>query len=48
MSEQTDAAIVVVSEEKGEISFVHNGNIYRNVTPQDLETRITAYLAKEQ
>lgn len=47
MSEQTDAAIIVVSEEKGEISFVNNGGIYRNVTPQDLETRITSYLARE-
>jgi diadenylate cyclase len=47
MSEQTDAAIVVVSEEKGEISFVNHGGIFRNLSIQDLETKLTEYLLKK-
>jgi len=46
MSEQTDAAIVVVSEEKGEISFVNHGGIFRNLGMSDLEDKLTDYLLK--
>jgi uncharacterized protein (TIGR00159 family) len=46
MSEQTDAAIVVVSEEKGEISFINHGGIFRNMSVVDLEGKLTDYLLK--
>ncbi|MFY7826974.1 MAG: diadenylate cyclase CdaA [Flectobacillus sp.] len=44
MSEQTDAAVIVVSEEKGEISFVSHGGIFRNMSSKDLETKLGEYL----
>ena len=37
LSEQTDAMILVTSEEKGTISFVRNGTITQNVTQERLE-----------
>ncbi len=46
MSEQTDAAIIVVSEEKGEVSFVNNGGIFRNMSAKDLEAKLSEYLIK--
>jgi diadenylate cyclase len=46
MSEQTDAAIIVVSEEKGEISFINHGGIFRNMSVNDLEGKLTDYLLK--
>ncbi len=44
MSEQTDAAVIVVSEEKGEISFVSHGGIFRNMSTKDLESKLSEYL----
>lgn len=44
MSEQTDAAIIVVSEEKGEVSFVSHGGIFRNMSTKDLEAKLSDYL----
>ncbi len=46
MSEQSDAAIIVVSEEKGEVSFVNNGGIFRNMSAKDLEAKLSEYLIK--
>jgi uncharacterized protein (TIGR00159 family) len=46
MSEQTDSAIIVVSEEKGEISFVNHGGIFRNMSVYDLESKLKDYLLK--
>ncbi|MFC0183264.1 TIGR00159 family protein [Pseudarcicella hirudinis] len=46
MSEHTDAAIVVVSEEKGEISFVENGSIFRNMSAGNLEEKLAGYFVK--
>ena len=46
MSEQTDAAIIVVSEEKGEISFINHGGIFRNMSVNDLEGKLRDYLLK--
>jgi diadenylate cyclase len=36
----------VVSEEKGEISFVSHGGIFRNLSVNDLEGKLTDYLLK--
>ena len=37
VSENSDAVIVVVSEEKGTVSFVKDGEIQKNVTPEKLK-----------
>jgi diadenylate cyclase len=36
LSENTDASIVVLSEEKGTISFARNGNMEKNISPSTL------------
>ncbi len=36
LSEETDAAIIVVSEERQDISLVYQGRLYNNLTPEDL------------
>ena len=36
MSEQTDALVVVISEETGRISVADSGEIRENLTPNDL------------
>ncbi len=46
MSEETDAAIIVVSEEKGEITFVQNSGMFRNMSVLDLEEKMASYLVK--
>src|SRR4029078_2370184 len=40
ISEQTDAIVVVVSEETGSISLVQRGRIERNLTEEQLRRRI--------
>ncbi len=40
MSNETDAAIIVVSEETGAISFVQNGDIRYDITPEQLVTAL--------
>lgn len=42
ITEQTDAIAVVVSEETRQISLAHNGQLHRNLTPEQLR----AWLAK--
>ncbi len=37
MSEQSDAILVITSEETGIISVAENGNLVRNLTPEELE-----------
>ena len=44
MSEESDAAIVVVSEEMGSISFVHKGKIVRDLTREALVDRLNRYI----
>lgn len=41
MSKETDAKIIVISEERGSISFVHNGEIELNISPQRLQELIS-------
>lgn len=44
LSENTDAGIVVVSEERGTISYAIDGRIERNITPQRLLILLTELL----
>lgn len=37
ITEETDAKVVVVSEERGKISFIENGQIQANITPEKLQ-----------
>ncbi len=48
MSEESDAIIVVVSEETGYISFVEKGNIKRNITSSDLRVMLQENLISKE
>lgn len=39
---ETDAKVVIVSEERGKISFAQNGNIRSNVSPEELLALLTS------
>ena len=45
LSEETDAVIIVVSEETGVVSLCHNGAIERNFDPKSFKTRLNELLA---
>jgi diadenylate cyclase len=40
LSEETDAAVVVVSEETGQISLAVGGRLERNLSPEELTERL--------
>lgn len=40
MSEETDALVIIVSEETGKISVAYRGNLERNLTKEELESRL--------
>ncbi len=42
LSEETDALVVVISEETGQISLAHRGLLHRGLRPDDLEARLVA------
>ncbi len=44
LSIETDAAVIVVSEEKGTISLAINGSLLRNLDRESLEERLVEYL----
>src|SRR5262249_60153052 len=47
LTEESDAAAVVVSEETGKISIALDGNIDRGLTPDDLRTRLRQVMGRE-
>ena len=46
LSEETDALIVVVSEETGGVSYAYKGNLVRNLTSEGLRAFLTSVLIK--
>ena len=48
MSEQSDAMVVVTSEESGTISIALKGSLTRNVTDSELRERLVRYLCSDQ
>jgi diadenylate cyclase len=42
LSEETDALVVVISEETGQISLAHRGLLNRGLRPDDLQARLAA------
>jgi diadenylate cyclase len=46
LSEETDAVVVVVSEETGQIAYAHRGQLVRNVSVQDLRAFLTQVLVR--
>ena len=46
MCENSDAVVVVVSEETGKISFVQNGQMLRGLTPDELRNRLYVHFIK--
>jgi len=47
LTEDTDAAVVVISEERGSISLCFNGNIVRNLDAASLRTALLGLLTKQ-
>lgn len=48
ISQETDAKVIVVSEERGKISFVSSGKIQANITPEKLQELLTRTINKEE
>jgi len=44
LSEETDAAVVIVSEESGAISYAYKGQLVRHLTSEDLRAFLTSVL----
>jgi diadenylate cyclase len=44
LTEATDAIVLVVSEETGQVSLVRQGEIYRNLTPVEVKSRLGEWL----
>lgn len=48
LSEETDAMLVVVSEERQDISLVYHGKMYRDLSQEDLFIKIKEIIKSEQ
>lgn len=48
VSQETDAKVIVVSEERGKISFVNKGEIEINITPERLQGLLSGTLLKNK
>ncbi len=46
LSEETDAVVVVVSEENGMISYAYKGQLVRGVTPEELRSFLTSIFVR--
>jgi diadenylate cyclase len=46
LSEETDAAVVVVSEETGSVSYAYRGQLVRSISVEELRAFLTAVLVK--
>lgn len=47
MSEVTDAAVIVISEQTGRISLAIDGKLYANLSATELEIRLIGYLSSD-
>jgi len=47
LSEETDAVVVVVSEESGAVSYAYRGTLVRGITIENLRAFLTSVLVKE-
>ncbi len=43
ITQETDAAVVVVSEERGEVSFAYKGNLTRNLNTEQLRGKLNEF-----
>ncbi len=48
ITEETDAVVIVVSEERATISFCFNGNIVTNLDPEELRTTLLRIFGRQQ
>lgn len=48
LSQETDAKVIVISEERGKISFVSDGIIEANVTPEKLQELLVSSMGKRK
>lgn len=42
ISQETDAKVIIVSEERGRIAFAHQGKLSMNISPEDLQELLVA------
>jgi len=47
LTEVSDAIVMVVSEETGQISIARNGQINQGLSYQELRTKLTKYLSEK-
>jgi len=48
MSETTDTLVLVISEETGQLSVVRNGQIFHNLSTQEVRKKINEYFTEEE
>lgn len=48
ISQETDAKVIVISEERGKISFVSGGKIEANITPEKLQELLVGTLRRKK
>ena len=42
LSQETDAKVIIVSEESGTISMAHEGKLYHNITAEELQVKLVS------